>query len=110
MASKYPLVCITWLDAHGSAVGTYSIDEIPHAAVIVKSYGLLLKQDSVGVSIASEQCDEDTWRGFTFIPAGMIVSVELVTKPRKKKKHEAPPLPTTIIDSPRTITSSNIKD
>ena len=82
---NYPLVCVTWLDAHGSAVSPYTIDEIPHAAVRVQSYGLLLKQDTVGVSIASEVCDGDTFRGYSFVPAGLLVDVKPVKSPRKPK-------------------------
>ncbi len=79
------LVKVTWADAHGSAANvTYTIDEIPHCPIAVISYGILLKEDSIGVSIASEKCDDDCWRGYSFIPAGMLVRVEPVKKPRKK--------------------------
>lgn len=83
--SNYPLVRVVWLDAHGSAVSSYSIDEIPHAAIKVETYGLLLKQDEVGISIASEICDNDVYRGYSFVPAGMLVSVTPVTKQRKPR-------------------------
>lgn len=94
------LVKVTWADAHGSAANVaYDIDEIPHAAIEVESYGILLKQDMVGVSIASERCDETTYRGYSFIPAGMLISVTRVrTKGRKRKppalssKAASPPL------------------
>ncbi len=102
MAEKYPLVCVYWLDAHGSAVGTYEIDEIPHAAILVKSYGLLLKEDEKGVSIASEQCDEGVFRGFTFVPKGMIVKIEPVKKVRKRKIETTPSIP-----SPSPITGDS---
>lgn len=85
MSNPHPLVRVVWLDAHGSAVSSYSLDEIPHAAVKVETYGLLLKQDEVGISIASEICDGDTYRGYSFMPAGMLVSVTPVTKPRKQR-------------------------
>lgn len=86
MSPERPLVRVDWLDAHGSAVAPYSIDEIPHAAIIVSSYGVLLKHDEVGVSIASEVCDNDVFRGYTFVPAGMIVKVSPVKAPRKKRE------------------------
>lgn len=93
---KYPLVRVTWLDAHGSAVQTYSIEEIPHAAIRVVSYGVLLKEDDAGVSIASEVCDSDTFRGYSFFPHPLVVSVEMVLKPRKRSLRKpiiSPPSP-----------------
>jgi len=36
----------------------------------------------VGVSIASERCGDDTYRGYTFIPTGMVMSVT----PMKRKR------------------------
>lgn len=85
--TKYPLVKVTWLDAHGSAANVaYAIEEIPHAPVECVSHGLLLRQDEVGVSIASEVCDKDTFRGYSFVPASMLVSVEPVVKVRQRRK------------------------
>ncbi len=80
-----PLVKLSWLDAHGSAVGTYSLEEIPHAPIEVVSYGILLREDEVGVSIASECCDGDTYRGYTFVPKSLVLKVEPVKRVRKKK-------------------------
>lgn len=80
------LVCVRWLDAHGSAANvTYSIDEIPHTPIEVISYGILLKEDDIGISIASERCDADCWRGYSFVPRGMLVRMEPVKKPRVRK-------------------------
>lgn len=85
------LVCVIWKDAHGSAANVvYDIDEIPHAPIECESYGLLLKQDEVGVSIASEKVDVDTYRGYSFIPAGMLVSIKPMKKPRKPRKSKLP--------------------
>lgn len=80
------LVKVTWIDAHGSAANTtYSIDEIPHLPVEVISYGVLLRDDELGVSIASEVCDLNIYRGYSFIPRVLIKRVEPVIKPRRKK-------------------------
>ncbi len=86
---------MTWLDAHASSITAYEVHEIPHAALEVASYGLLLKQDDKGISIASERCGESSYRGYTFVPAGMMVRVEPVIPPptpRKKRgrTHAAP--------------------
>lgn len=95
------LVVCRWLDAHGSAANVvYDIDEIPHGPIECTSYGLLLKQDDVGVSIASEKVAADTYRGYSFIPAKMLVSIEPVKKPRRPRK------PKLIIEqSPQTTTA-----
>lgn len=86
MADLYPLVKVTWNDAHGSAANVaYDLDEIPHCPIEVVSYGLLLKDDEVGVSIASEACDTTTFRGYSFIPRQMVVKVEAVKPPRRKR-------------------------
>lgn len=81
------LVVVTWLDAHGSAANVvYDIDEIPHSPIECTSYGLLLKHDDVGVSIASERVGVDTYRGYSFVPAGMLLKLEAVKKQRKPRK------------------------
>ena len=85
MTEPFSLVKVVWLDAHGSAVIAYELHEIPHKAIEVVSYGLLLRHDEVGVSIASERCGGSTYRGYTFMPAGMVVRVEPMKRVRVKK-------------------------
>lgn len=81
------LVEIIWDDAHGSAANVaYELSEIPHAPIRVVSYGVLLRADSIGVSIASERCDETVYRGYSFIPASMLVKVTPVHKKGRKRK------------------------
>jgi len=79
------VVAIQWNDAHGTATTLYEAHEIPHAPIVVTSYGLLLRDDATGISIASEQVADGTYRGVTFIPRGMIVSVRALTRHRKPK-------------------------
>lgn len=81
------LVAVKWLDAHGQGTNAYSEHEIPHAAIEIVTYGLLLREDAAGVSVANELCSDNTYRGVTFIPAGMLVEVTKlkVSKPRKPK-------------------------
>lgn len=87
MAELGELVKVVWLDAHGSAANVvYDIDEIPHGPIECTSYGILLKNDEVGVSIASENVGVDTYRGYSFIPIGMLTKLEAVTKKRKPRK------------------------
>lgn len=85
MVEPFTLVKVVWLDAHGSAAIAYELHEIPHKAIEVASYGLLLRQDDIGVSIASERCGDSTYRGYTFMPAGMVMKVEPMKRVRVKK-------------------------
>lgn len=88
-----PLVKVRWTDAHGSVGNAaWSLHEIPHAGIEITSYGLLLRQDEAGVSIASEVCGDDTYRGYSYIPAGMLISVEAVI-PAKKIRLRQPKAP-----------------
>lgn len=82
--SEKKLVAVQWLDAHGSSITAYAEHEIPHAAFKITSYGLLIKEDEAGISIASELCEDNTYRGVTFIPKGMIVKISPVKRERKK--------------------------
>jgi hypothetical protein len=89
-----PLVAVKWLDAHGSSTIAYAEHEIPHAAIVVITEGRLLRDDEAGITLANERCADHTWRGVTFIPSGMIVSVsapEHATRPRKPKPNANPP-------------------
>ena len=80
------LVKVVWNDAH-AALGSsmYAEHEIPHKALMVSTIGWLLRQDAEGVSIANEYCEDATFRGYTFIPTGMIKSVGPILKPRKPR-------------------------
>ena len=76
----------------------YELEEIPHQPVEVISYGILLKHDAVGVSIASEKCDTSCYRGYSFIPAGMLVKITPVHKKGRKRKLPA----NAVLDKPPT--------
>jgi hypothetical protein len=79
--SPFPLVVLTWNDACGTATAIYN-EEKDHQPTVMRTAGWLLKADKVGVSIACERYDEgdgkEAFRGHTFIPAGMVVSVKKV--------------------------------
>jgi hypothetical protein len=88
---ELPLVALRWKDAHGTATAAYSLHEIPHEAIEITSYGLLLRQDDIGVSVASEECKDGTYRGVTFVPKELILEVRNllpIKRPRKKKLTE----------------------
>ena len=73
MGGVRALIQVTWADAHGSGAGNaYAEHEIPHSPIIIRTVGWLLRQDAAGVSLACEVCEDGTFRGVTFVPAGMI--------------------------------------
>lgn len=77
----------TWLDAHGSSRATdvYATSDVPHKSALVKTYGILVKHDAEGLSLASEAFpDSGEVRGYTFIPLGMLQTVEPL-QPRKSR-------------------------
>lgn len=83
----YPLVAVQWEDAHGAGNTQYELSEIPHAPVVPTTYGLLLREDEAGITLANEHYDDmsqtTTFRGITFIPRKMILNVEVIKGVRK---------------------------
>lgn len=80
---------VVWDDAHGSATKDVTEKELPHAPVVMKTLGWLLRQDDIGISIANEVFYEDGvayFRGHTFIPAKMIRSATVFNIPKRKAK------------------------
>lgn len=72
------LVTVTWHDAQANATREYSKAR-DHAPVTMHTVGWLMDQDDVGVSVCCERFQEDgqwCYRGHTFVPQGMVVSVE----------------------------------
>lgn len=74
----HPLVAVTWEDAHGSGAGAYELHEIPHAPILVTTYGLLLREDEAGVTLSNEHYADSTYRGVTFIPSKMITLISVI--------------------------------
>jgi len=70
-----PLVAVTWLDAHGGSPEIFSETEIPHEPAVVTTYGLLLREDPQGVSIANEEFEGGLYRGHTFVPSALVVTI-----------------------------------
>jgi hypothetical protein len=86
LATK-PLVAVTWDDAHGTNLGDYSESEIErdfHKAARYTTFGLLVKEDTAGVTLASD-VSEGSYRGVAFIPRGMIVDLVNLGIPQKRK-------------------------
>jgi hypothetical protein len=80
-----PLVALRWRDAHGTATSSYEPHELPHAALEIVTYGLLLRDDETGVSIACEDCGGNVYRGVTFVPRELVVECRPVRPVRRKR-------------------------
>ena len=86
-------VCISWKDAwvDGTEAVALSDVKLKHKASIHETTGWLLYQDEEGVSLANEFCPEDeTYRGRTFIPAGMLISITILNLTKKKTPKPKP--------------------
>lgn len=89
------LVKVIWKDAHSSSVNAYAEHEIPHSALVIETIGWLLKEDAEGVSVANEYCADATYRGYTFVPAGLLVKVEPLIQQKKKRVKPSGDAPST---------------
>jgi hypothetical protein len=84
-APIFPLVTVKWNDAHTAEATQYAPSDVPHAPLVIETVGWLLREDASGVSLANERLDNTQYRGYTFVPAGMIVSIAPIVKPRIKR-------------------------
>lgn len=96
------LVKVKWNDAFGNKIDEVSLDDVAttHFPTQVETVGWLLWEDEVGISVVSERYN-NVFRGRTFIPRGMIISVEDILPPkktRKKKVNETLSTPQTTTD------------
>ena len=72
---NYPIVAVKWADAHASPESYASPDEMNHHPMMLITYGMLVKDDEMGVSLVLEESavdGEDEWRGHVFIPRPLI--------------------------------------
>ena len=87
---SYPIVIVEWNDAWLEGTEFITLDGIKdsHAPWVVKTVGWKLQDDDKGISIANERVvvdDRERFRGRTFIPRQMVISVGPVVKQRKKR-------------------------
>ena len=91
------MACIRWSDAHGNAMTTYEAHEVPHAPALVDTFGIIIRQDEIGITIASEVFEAGSFRGVTFIPRGMVVAVQYYHATqqgrRKRQSSDSGPAP-----------------
>jgi hypothetical protein len=76
-------VACTWRDPHGSGKENCLYDhELPHAPVVVTTYGWLARQDDKGVSLVGEVISDGTMRDYTFVPTELIEEVKEIKIPK----------------------------
>lgn len=109
MAEQYPFVIVEWDDAWQDQENFATAHGIAttHQPMRVKTRGLLILDDDVGISLANEDSVQDgtpVFRGRTFVPRAMVRSVTPynLTKPRTKRR--AAPAETPLIDTVTTET------
>lgn len=89
MANKEPrYVQCRWLDAWADPVDDVSIEKTfeKHKPLEMETRGWLLLEDEIGVSLFVERtADQSSYRGRTFIPKGMIKSIEDFPIKRKRR-------------------------
>lgn len=88
-SNKEPRFAIVrWLDAWSDGVDDTSAEKAfeSHKPVEMETRGWILMDDEVGVSMFYERhSDKSAYRGRTFIPRGMIKSIEDFPVKRKPK-------------------------
>ncbi len=88
-------VSVAWTDAWADGVDDVTMDKVheKHKAIAMETRGWLLLDDETGVSLFYERAgDRSSYRGRTFIPRGMVVSVsDFPAKRIKKAKNDGPP-------------------
>jgi hypothetical protein len=95
---EYPDAIVEWEDAWLEGTEFVTLDGIrdSHAPWRTQTKGWVLQDDAKGISIANERVVVDgreRFRGRTFIPRGMVISVHPVVKSRKPRKKSAPEHP-----------------
>lgn len=92
-----PLVVLEWMDAwcRGDHAVTLADVGALHHPEPITTIGWVLMHDDTGIMLANEWYS-DGFRGLTFVPAGMISSVQpyRLTKAPKPRSKAVPPTPT----------------
>jgi hypothetical protein len=91
--SEPRFVICRWLDAWCDGVDDVTIEKVieKHRPLEMETRGWLLLEDDVGVSLFYERsADLASYRGRTFIPRGMVKSIE--DFPPKRKKRQSKPI------------------
>jgi hypothetical protein len=118
--SIHALAAVVWDDAKATAVEEYDLNEVRtqfHRPARYTTYGLLLVDDEKGVTLASEEGNDQNLRGLTFIPRAMVVEVMFLGRARAKRKsrpkqpaaspHAAPAHPSDVPAPPKPAGGSD---
>lgn len=84
-------VTVTWLDAWADGVDDVTPENVheKHKPIEMETRGWMLRDDPEGVSVFYERvCGTNNYRGRTFIPRGMVKSIEDFPPKRKRKPKE----------------------
>ena len=86
------LVKCIWKDAFGSSTEDYTQADVDKAKpLIMTSYGILIRDNRLTdvvdglVGLAAETDPDGHYRGVSFIPVAMVVSVSNIAAPKKKR-------------------------
>lgn len=95
---RYPAAVIVWLDAHArNQAVEYEESEVAqqHRPETCTILGLVIRDDSTGISLYNEETGPSSVRGLSFIPRNMIQSVTYVklTKEKNAKTKAIPEVP-----------------
>jgi len=89
MLVNKPIVIVRWNDAQSSATHVFKEGEDMnyHKPMVMETLGWLLKDDEQGVSVMNEAFSEEglNYRGHTFVPRSLIISIETVKAQRKRR-------------------------
>ncbi len=89
---------VIWGDAHAMG-GQYAVTDIKHEPLIVRTYGVIIRDDEDGIAIAAEDIPEEdpmNYRGITFIPRSLVIGVERFRKVKPRKSRAPKPVELTV--------------
>jgi hypothetical protein len=73
------LVAVAWDDAAVAQVDSFTREEIAERTPSrYTTFGLLLRDDAKMVAVASEKGADNTYRGVTYIPRGMVIEITIL--------------------------------
>lgn len=87
------LVAVDWRDAHASVKAEMTVEEVAQVtSYVFKTYGILARDDRGRtdipdplVAVAAEVGEDGRYRGVTFVPVGMVLSVLRAQQPRRPR-------------------------
>jgi hypothetical protein len=90
LPNELPFIAVKWGDAWGDAATTITPQNAheTHKPEVITTFGFLVYENEKGIRLASEYCDDGSYRGTSFIPRGIVIDVIPIklSKARKPKK------------------------